>query len=250
MKISLLCPTRNRPDFIYEFIVSAITTAKYPKDLEFIFYTDIDDKKSNIFFEQNLEFLQEDFEEKFDSDIQIKRIIGDRIVLSEMWNKCWEKSTANIFFHAGDDIRFRTLDWDEIVLNKFNEISDKIAFIFGDDGFTETLDNGTRFFGTHGFIHRNWTDTIGYFVPPYFSSDYNDTWLNDVSKKINRIYKVKIMTEHLHPVAGKHFFDKTHKERLKRHIKDKVNDLYSSEKMKSLRQDWVNKLQNFIDNYK
>ena len=47
-------------------------------------------------------------------------------------------------------------------------------------------------FLTHGFLHRNWVETVGYFVPPYFSSDFNDTWLNEVADMIGRkIYSRK-----------------------------------------------------------
>ena len=53
MNISILCPTRARPEFLYELIYSALETAADPKKLEFIFYTDNDDEKSNVFFEQN-----------------------------------------------------------------------------------------------------------------------------------------------------------------------------------------------------
>jgi len=39
-------------------------------------------------------------------------------------------------------------------------------------------------------------------------------------------------------------------ERILRHREDNVDALYYSDKMKNLRQEWVNKLQNFIDNHK
>ena len=198
MNISILCPTRARPSFCFDLVKTALDKAQDPLGLEFIFYTDDDDDASDNFFDNTLYFLEDEFV-GFDPDKQVIRLEGSRIVLSEMWNKCWEQSTSDIFFHAGDDIRFRTDHWDKIVIDSFNSIPDKIAFIFGDDGYEDRRDPN---FGTHGFIHRNWTDTVGYFVPPYFSSDYNDTWLNDVSHEIKRRYKIPIYTEHLHPAAG------------------------------------------------
>ena len=245
MNISLLCPTRARPKMCFGLIKSALETAKDPSKLEFVFYQDEDDYESDNFFENNIYYLEDDFD-FFDVDKQVKRIVGERIILSEMWNKCWEVASSDIFFHCGDDIRFRTKYWDEIIMAGFSTIEDRIAFIYGYDGYICKSMN----FGTHGFLHRNWTDAVGYFVPPYFSSDYNDTWLNDVSFMIKRKYRAEIYTEHLHPAAGKYYVDQTHKDRLERHEKDNVKDLYDSEEMKSIRQEWANKLQNFIDNYK
>ena len=149
------------------------------------------------------------------------KVRGPRIVLSEMWNKCFDKATGDILMHAGDDIIFRTPDWDKTVINTFSEYLDNIVFLFGNDGSPH---NGV--FGTHGFIHRKWVETIGYFVPPYFSSDYNDTWLNDVAKVIKRHRHIDILTEHMHPNFNKGLLDITHQERIARHSRDNVDQLY------------------------
>lgn len=77
-------------------------------------------------------------------------------------------------------------------------------------------------------MHKKWVETVGYFVPPYFSSDYNDTWLNEVSNIINRHEYVDIYTEHLHYINGKHEKDQTHLDRLVRHEQDDVQSLYES----------------------
>tara|TARA_B100000287_G_scaffold110388_1_gene102758 strand:- start:5662 stop:6387 length:726 start_codon:yes stop_codon:yes gene_type:complete len=217
-KISFLCPTRSRTqtdigNFVDRLIETARETADYPDNVEFVFYIDDDDKQSEKYFkgldDDNIVFVQ-----------------GERIVLSKMWNECCKKSSGDIFFHCGDDIRFRTKGWDTIVRNKFDEFDDKIVFVYGSDGFQAQEGESGNKFGTHGFIHRNWVETTGYFVPPYFSSDKNDTWLNDVALKIGRHHWVDIYTEHLHPVVGKMIWDKTHMERLQRGAKDNVHAMY------------------------
>ena len=95
---------------------------------------------------------------------------------------------------------------------------------------------------------KDWVETIGYFVPPYFSSDFNDTWLNEVGHFIDRHFFVEIYTEHLHPHVKKHSWDKTHLERLERHKKDNVEDLYKQ--MIDKRKLDAKKLKNFINNFK
>ena len=42
-------------------------------------------------------------------------------------------------------------------------------------------------------IHRKWTDTLGYFVPPHFYHWYVDTWTSKVARKIDRYYRLENM---------------------------------------------------------
>lgn len=203
--ISVLIPTRKRPNNIKRLYKSAVETADNPDDLEFILYVDNDDSSYD-----NL-------------DLPIKIIYGERIVLSQMWNECYKESKGDILMHAGDDIIFRTDSWDTMVKEAFAQYPDNIVFVYGNDGSPH---NGK--FGTHGFIHRKWAETVGYFVPPYFSSDYNDTWLNDVAKMIDRHQHIAILTEHMHPDLKKAKLDVTHKERIERHQRDNVGQLYES----------------------
>lgn len=206
--ISILLPTRNRPDNIVRLIDSIQRTADNPSGIEVIIAIDEDDTS---------------YEELFDSPRQNTTIFKTgRQVLSKYWNDCYEKSRGDILMHCGDDIIFRTKGWDTAVKDTFAEYPDNIVFVFGNDGSPH---NGN--FGTHGFIHRRWAETVGYFVPPYFSSDYNDTWLNDVAKMIDRHRHIPILTEHMHPDMGKAELDATHRERIDRHQRDNVGQLYS-----------------------
>ena len=156
-----------------------------------------------------------------------------------MWNRCQEIATGEIFMHCGDDIRFRTPNWDTEVRVTFESFEDKIALVYGDDGIRKDD------LATHGFIHKNWIDTIGYFLPPYFSSDMNDYWLTDVAKGIDRLIKIDILTEHLHPSAGKHEWDQTHHERLARGERDNVRELFIELRPKKLED--IQKLKTFIE---
>lgn len=201
--ISILVPTRNRPDSVKRLLDSAYETAK--GEIEFIFYVDDDD-------ESTLDVIDR---------AGATYIVGPRVVLSEMWNRCWEKARFDIGMHCGDDIVFRSDNWDQEVLARFDGMPDKILFVHGNDGFQ--FDK----IGTHGFLHRRWVETVGYFVPPYFSSDYNDLWLTEVADALGRrVYISDMFTEHMHPVAGKGTWDQTHQERLARHQTDNVERIY------------------------
>jgi hypothetical protein len=177
-------------------------------EVEFVVYVDDDDPA----YAANAEVL---------ARLGGRMISGPRIVLSETWNRCYEHASFDVVMQCGDDIVFRTDGWDARVLKEFDKFPDKILFVHGEDGF-----QGEKI-GTHGFLHRNWVDAVGYFLPPYFSSDYNDLWLTEVADFIDRRrYLPDVYTEHMHPVAGKGVWDQTHHERLMRHQRDDVGNLY------------------------
>jgi glycosyltransferase involved in cell wall biosynthesis len=203
-RVSLLLPTRNRPANLRRLHQSLEDTSRQRPEV--VLYVDEDDQVSADMAE----------------DLGWKYVQGPRICLSEMWNEAYKISTGDILMHAGDDIIFRTKSWDYHVVKAFSKFPDRLIFAHGDDGHW-----GKRF-GTHGFIHKNWVDVVGYFVPPYFSSDYNDTWLNDVANRLGRRVYLPIMTEHMHFLFGKAELDETHRERLDRHKRDNVGQLYDS----------------------
>lgn len=206
--ISILVPSRGRPNQLHRLTDSIYQTADNCDDLEIITYVDDDDP-------EGLEYLEL-------PDLRLL-IHGPRILLSEAWNECWRQSQGNILMHCGDDIIFRTKSWDQKVKAAFAEYPDNIVFVHGNDG----SDKGT-WFGTHGFIHRDWADMVGYFVPPFFASDYNDKWLNDVAESLGRKRYVDILTEHMHPAFGKGEWDQTHKERIERHWAEDVDKIWNN----------------------
>lgn len=204
---------------------SAISSATHPARLEFVFYIDDDDNS----------YRNTDF----GNSIVIR---GPRIVLSEMWNTCWKAATGPYYFHMGDDIIFRTPAWDSKFIATFQAFPDKIIFAHANDGGPRGKE-----FGTHGMIHKNWCDTVGYFVPPHFSSDWNDAWLNDIANELGRRVYVDALTEHMHFVWGKGPLDQTHQERLERHAQDDCDGIYRRTAPERERDRQL--LQTFIDAY-
>ncbi len=227
MKISLLCPTRKRPNFMKELWQSAYNLAEQKNNLEIVFYIDSDDTESIEMYKT--------------MGSNCKAVIDDRGEgnLSAMWNRCHEIASGEIFMHCGDDIRFRTPKWDTKVRYVFELFEDKIVLVYGDDGVRQDD------LATHGFVHKNWVDTIGYFLPPYFSSDMNDYWLTTVARNIERLIKIDIYTEHLHPAVGKHELDITHQERIERGDRDNVRKLYADKENE--REEDCRKLLKFIE---
>ena len=203
--ISILLPTRNRPDKLQRMVNSVREVSTVQPEI--IVYIDDDDKVSLPMAEK----------------LDLTTIIGPRITMTDYWNKCYEKATSDIVMQAGDDIVFKTLGWDVMVEQAFSECEDKILLVHGDD-----LDPNFRSrFGTHSCLHRRWIETLGYFIPPYFSSDNGDRWLMEIADFLGRRKYLPYVTEHLHFRTGKAEMDSTYTERLQRHRKDNPNQLYT-----------------------
>lgn len=231
MRITLNTPTRNRPQRLQAMWESALNLADEPDKLDIVLYIDLDDYVSQA----HLKIMQEMWPNQIDA------VIGPRIMLSEMHNKIYEKTRGEITQCAGDDTIFRTQSWDTMVRNKFNEFPDKIAFVYGSDGFQPDT------FGTHGALHKNWIETTGYLAAPYFSAAYTDTWLNDVSAVIGRHCYIPIMIEHMHYSAGKSEVDIVYQEATERVKRDDPGRLYYSREMTTKRHEDAQKLQEFIN---
>lgn len=230
MTISIIFPTRTRSTQVKELIDTVETTSDNFDDIEFCIYYDLDDSETKIFLD--------DLSTKYSN---IKYITSnENINLSEMWNYAYSTlATGDIIMHCGDDIRFRTMSWDTIVKNAFNDYDDKIILVHGDDGIQgEGL-------ATHSFVHRKWIEVSGFWLPPYFVSDYNDTWLDYVSRKLNRkVYLSNVYTEHMHFSVGKSSIDENTEKRLSRHNTEKPEDIYN--KKENERIEHVEKLQQYI----
>lgn len=189
--ISVLAPTRGRPDALQAMADSVYATATGP--VEVLAYVDDDDPSD------------------YSQVTGVRIVTGPRIVLSDCWNRLAAVADGDILGMGADDIRFRTPGWDEKVRAVFDGYADGIVFVYGDDG----VHHGKL--GTHGFVSRRWVETLGYFTWPGFVADYADTWLHELGQRINRIvYLPDVVTEHLHPVVGKAVVDATHRERLAR----------------------------------
>lgn len=191
MMISILVPTRKRPENVVRLINSAMSTASNPVDLEFLFYVDHDDSS---------------FPMELASD-NVRVFRGPRIWLSLMQNFLYVQARGDILMYGGDDIVFRTKNWDNKVREAFSSSQDNLILVYPNDLAT----HGVKM-AIHGFLHRDWIDTLGYWVAPGRGSLY-DLWHTDVARNLGRlVYLNDIEIEHVHfrQGAAKATFDSTY----------------------------------------
>lgn len=202
--ISILLPSRKRPDSLRRMVESARATSTTP--LEFVVYFDDDDPESLA----------------LSQDLGLVTIVGPRRRLGEYWNECYNASTGEIVLHAGDDLIFRTDNWDQEVYKAFALFPDKILLVHGSDaGMHE------RAFGSILFTSRKWVDTVGYFTSVLLCGDKIDDWLNDVANLIHRRMFIPIVIQHMHPIYGTAPDDDTYRERRDRQQREDVWKIYN-----------------------
>ena len=210
--ISILCPTRNRPSELARMVTSVQNTVSSLKKVELLFYVDDDD----ILSIPAITELQDTIK-----GLTLKYRQGPRITLTQCWNELLPDVDGDLVMQGNDDIIFRTGSWDVMVEDKFKASTDKILLVHGSD-------DGMHFgnFAPHGIVHKRWVDAVGYFIPPYFSSDYGDKWLNDVANELGRRVYLPFIVEHLHFLFGKAAKDRTTLDRLERHAQDDVDNVW------------------------
>jgi hypothetical protein len=196
--ISLVCPTRYRPDGFAAMVESAYMTAAVPGEIQVVAYIDEDDYRLGDY-------------RNTDHQIVVVLLVGQRCTLSDAWNRAGRVADGDVVMLCADDLRFRSEGWDTLVEDAARTFPDGIGLMYGRDGHADER------MATHPFVTRRWVDTVGRFTAPYFAADYVDLWLHDVAKRVGRaVYLPQLHIEHMHPSFDKGVWDENHRERLER----------------------------------
>ena len=197
-RISILCPTRNRPDQLVAMMDSALKMALKPQLIEFCLYIDLDDDScKQIQFSEN-----------------VKIIRGPRMWLSSMYNTLITAASGEYFFWSGDDVIFLTHGWDEELRNGINSFSSKLGVVHVNDMATSYPQK----YATIGMVHRIWVDVFGYIFTPHLRDNGIDFWISNVANQIGRrLYLGDVKVEHRQYRQGKVTIDQTYIDRLDDH---------------------------------
>jgi len=190
--LSILCPTRERPDQVLRLIDSVFLTAASPDKIEILFYIDSDDESFPAL-------------DHFSSRVKVFK--GPRTWISNAHNYLYSHCEGEIVMTGADDMVFRTQGWDSAIYAAFDSIPDKIALIYGND-----LGTHAGKIATHGFFHRNWIESLGTWVQPGRGSLW-DLWSTENARKLGRlVFLENVVIEHVHYRQSKTevSFDKTY----------------------------------------
>lgn len=187
--ISILIPTRNRPNYLEKIFISLEETTEDKQLLDLWLYVDNDDIATKEFMETQ--------GKKY--SFAINCWIGSRTTTQgEMYNILRKECTRNpgIYMMGGDKMLFLTPNWDRVVRDRFNSYQDRILFAY--PSVPLSLD-----FGIFGFISAEWTNKLGKFFTEYFPFWYDDLWINQVGLMIDRKIELKGMKLDLQGGKGK-----------------------------------------------
>lgn len=177
MRLSLLIPTRSRPNRLKHALESARRLAKEP--FEVLTYVDSDDPKKDQY-----------------EDVYIGPPVGTSKALLYLISQV----KTPFFMIGSDDIEFRTQDWDEKLLDAFPK--DRLAVVYGKDNYKDNCN--------HFVMSREWVDLVGAW-PDKFYHFGPDGWVAEVAKAAGVLIKVPdVIIEHLHFKVGKAEKDDTY----------------------------------------
>ena len=196
-KISIICPTRNRPNQLQNMMETATNFSSKQMEIEFCIYIDYDDTSYDKLLKKlNLKY-------------EIKVLRGPRLWLSGMFNSLSIISEGDYILWCGDDVSFRTRNWDIKMTKKIDEFDEKIGLVHINDGA-----NYAQVYATIGMVHRNWLNATGNLFTPHMKDNGIDFWITYVAEFVNRkIYLEDVLIEHLQFRQGKVDIDNTYLDR-------------------------------------
>jgi rhodanese-related sulfurtransferase len=199
-QIALLVPTRNRLNLQLTLISSIITTVKDINNVTLYFGVDRDDPTREIIY-------------KIANAIPFVKIIdiepkGKQTNIHEIWNKLANISTETIVSMVGDDFIFKTQNWDEKILEEFNEQnlpSDKIKSVYCWDG-QRGGDLAVNIFTHREYLKYN----DGKFLSETYLLNWSDQDIDVIFRALGRLkYRGDIEIFHNHYVFGGRKMDET-----------------------------------------
>ena len=241
MKISIICPTRKRTKDVTRLLHSLYTTAHDLSNIEIIFVIDDDDVESDKYLSKVVQ----------KASLNVKKVVVERnkFIFSDLANQALPYCDGELFLAIGDDGVFKTQNWDLEVQKAFLEVEDRILLLHFND-----LSSHCHDLAGHLVLHKNWTETVGYFSPPWFNGDWGDWWLTHISDGIGRRkYRKDLIIEHLNIQFGKAYPDETyyeHKQRREKLGSPAKNPKHPMNVYDSTKKKNIQDLQDFIKNFK
>lgn len=197
MKIAILVPTRERMNNRLTLLFSLLTTVSDINNISVYYGVDKDDP--------TLETIK-----KVANAIPCLKVVevennGQFLGLGKLWNILVDNSTEDIISMIGDDMVFKTKDWDLKIIDEFrNGPKDNIKAVHCNDDY-----HGAKL-AVNLFCHRKYADVMGGFMREEFKINWVDQWLHQVFSAFDRLtYRGDIMIEHRHWVLGKNVRDNT-----------------------------------------
>lgn len=187
MTVSLICPSRGRPERLAGALESAMRLAV--GDVEILVYLDLDDPALPRYLDAP-------------AHRGVVYYVGPRVTTTMAAETLVQLSDGDLIVGFNDDAIILTRGWDVKLAAAVPD--DGLGVIYPDDCFQHNP--------TFTAISRRMYEALGYFAHPDYEHCYADTHLGDIGHRIGRlIYVPSVQFDHRHPFAGKAAEDQVYK---------------------------------------
>jgi glycosyltransferase involved in cell wall biosynthesis len=197
-KISILLPTRGRPDQAQRLFESIAEHSDNLEQIEIILRLDDDDTISHA-LEPNL--------------ITHKKIIGPRASMGTLNTECYQQSSGQIIILLNDDMAVRTPGWDAKIRATHERFADEIYLAYANDMIAGEL------LCHIPILSRKTCEALVRPFPQEYQGGFIDYHLFDIFKRLRHagkdrvIYLNSVEIEHMHFRVGKSSYDATYSAR-------------------------------------
>lgn len=196
--ISLLLPTRERPQKFQRMIKSLIITCNNLSRIQLLILVDTDDKNINEY-----KSIIHDYSKK----LNIFFFVKDFKTHAQRNNFLAKKSYGDLLFPINDDMIFVSNNWDNYLDIEFSKV-------ITDKPFCLWIDAGNRYKYFHcdfPIVNRKWYEVLGYIGSEFFNFWYLDRWICELSTRSNRyLLTYKIVVKQFSAHSLKDEVDNTH----------------------------------------
>ena len=179
--------TRGRPEMLAEVFAALKTHTTQREKVSLWLYVDEDDLATRQAIDQG---------KLNDAGVQVHWHFGGQTSgLGEMQSILWQASgrTAEVYMVLGDDVRFDTPNWDNILREAAAKFPDGIFLASPHDPMTADT-------CTYPVFGWRWLETLGHLFCGYFPFWYDDRWVHQIGEMTGRYVWLPIV---MLPIRGK-----------------------------------------------
>lgn len=187
MKISIIHPSRKRPDLAFKTAAEWLSKAK--TKIEYLFSVDKDDETRFTYHDKFLLFMKQ--YEQHTTGFHC----GENVSSVEAINKVAELTTGDLLIVVSDD--FECFDgWDEWLISKLEGQKDFVV---------KTTDTLQEWLITLPIMDRTYYERFGYIYYPGYKHLFSDTEMTEVGHILGRVIDLRDKDHvflHRHPCGG------------------------------------------------
>lgn len=194
--ISILCPSRGRPDKARKMAQSILDTADGQFDIKL--YLDASDPQYASYKANFMDWPPS-------IGYNVSEIDGKDQPTNKSWNEMAKDAYGDLLMVCGDDVEFKTKGWDTKLKEAAAQFPDGYAILSVNDG------RGGADSHPHPIYTRKMYEALGYVMHPAWMHWYGDSWAAELGKRLGRhIWVGDVLVEHQKP-SDQGIFDDTHK---------------------------------------